>query len=190
MLLDSIKQKEESKKKDVELEISWGVGLKQKAEELVKKKSKEDEIKKLTPWEERLTKQKEKRRQRKLGKQSVVATEKGSESSGSRDDDDDDSSLDQPFSDDEVDVDMNDPFFKQELKSRGQRVQGQRKQDKKLERPKTDAGTDEKSMVLLICNLCLLLMKVHKYYCLFINKCAGPTGPPPAGRRQSREESF
>lgn len=39
MLLEDIEKKEERKKnKDMEMEITWGLGIKDKAEELVKKK--------------------------------------------------------------------------------------------------------------------------------------------------------
>lgn len=129
-LLDSINQKEESKKKEVDLEITWGVGLKQKAEELVKKKSKEEETKKMTPWEERLVKQKEKRRLKKSGKET-------SRNKNSDDSDSEDSS--QPFSDDDVDVDMNDPFFKEELDGRS----GSNKKKHKKIRAQDSGGDGE-----------------------------------------------
>lgn len=111
-LLQSIEKKEDNKKDDMELEITWGVGLKQKAEKLVKKKSKEEEIKKLTPWEEQITKQKEKRRQKKHGGKSTEQ-EVANSDSNSDDDGEDQEDDQQPFSDDDVDVDMNDPFFKE-----------------------------------------------------------------------------
>lgn len=39
MLLDDIEKKEEKKNnKDMEMEITWGLGIKDKAEELIKKK--------------------------------------------------------------------------------------------------------------------------------------------------------
>jgi hypothetical protein len=48
----------------VELEVSWGVGLKDTAEELVQKKLKERKCG-LTPFEQYLEKRKEKRKQKK-----------------------------------------------------------------------------------------------------------------------------
>lgn len=45
MLLEDIDKKEEKKKnKDMEMEITWGLGIKDKAEELVKKKINEGKI--------------------------------------------------------------------------------------------------------------------------------------------------
>lgn len=44
-LLESIENKEDKKKnKDMEMEITWGLGIKDKAEELVKKKISEGEL--------------------------------------------------------------------------------------------------------------------------------------------------
>lgn len=109
------------------MEITWGVGLKQKSEDLVKKKLEEKAAAKMTPWEEMLAKRREKRKTRKAEKKE---TEKEFESGSSTDDSSDDekdedeiaaeeggSDVDQPFSDDDVDVDLDDPFFKEEMKS-------------------------------------------------------------------------
>ncbi|KZC06127.1 PREDICTED: ESF1 homolog [Dufourea novaeangliae] len=60
-LLKEIEEKEESKqKKDVELEFTWGLGTKEKAEKLVKEKMKKDES--LTPFEQYLEKRKAKKK--------------------------------------------------------------------------------------------------------------------------------
>ncbi|XP_023934803.1 ESF1 homolog [Bicyclus anynana] len=103
MLLDDIESKEQKKQnKDMEMEITWGLGVKDKAEELVKKKINKDDDKDLTPFEKLLQKRKEKKKQRKLeNKQKTDETK--SDSDGS-------SSDDIPS-----DVDMNDPYFAEEF---------------------------------------------------------------------------
>lgn len=52
------------------MEITWGVGLKQKTEELVKKKIQENQT--LTPFEQLLEKKKERRKQKKEAKKHQV----------------------------------------------------------------------------------------------------------------------
>lgn len=125
-LLHDIQAKEEGKRKgEVELEVTWGVGLKQKAEEIVKKKSKEAELEGLTPWEQRLHKSKEKRRGAKKGR-----------------DEEADEGAEQPFSDDDVEVDMNDPFFKDELIDRAKKdgPPNKQKPNKKKNESQDDKG--------------------------------------------------
>lgn len=64
-MLKGIEQEEEKKKfHDVEMEISWGVGLKDKTEELVQKKLNERKND-LTPFEQYLKKRKDKKKQKK-----------------------------------------------------------------------------------------------------------------------------
>lgn len=59
--MKEIEEKEESKqKKDVELEFTWGLGTKEKAEKLVQERLKKDQ--KLTPFEQYLEKRKEKKK--------------------------------------------------------------------------------------------------------------------------------
>ncbi|XP_034832122.1 ESF1 homolog [Maniola hyperantus] len=102
MLLDDIETKDQKKQnKDMEMEITWGLGVKDKAEELVKKKINEDD-KDLTPFEKLLQKRKEKKKQRKLkNKQKTDDTKTDSDGSSS----------------DEIpsDVDMSDPYFAEEF---------------------------------------------------------------------------
>lgn len=63
-LLKQLDKDEEAKrKKDVELEFTWGIGTKEKAEKLVKEKLNKDED--LTPFEEYLAKRKAKQKARK-----------------------------------------------------------------------------------------------------------------------------
>lgn len=60
-LLKEIEEQEEAKqKKDVELEFTWGIGEKEKAEKLVQEKMKKDEY--LTPFEQYLEKRKAKKK--------------------------------------------------------------------------------------------------------------------------------
>lgn len=100
-LLATIAQSEESSKKnkgDVEMEISWGVGLQSKAEEMVKKKMAEKALE--TPWEQQLAKRREKRKALKQEKKQLEVAPPS----------DDEESDDIPS-----DIDMNDPYFKEEF---------------------------------------------------------------------------
>jgi len=64
-LLQGIEEQEQQKKfRDVEMEVSWGIGLKDMTEELVQKRLKERKGG-LTPFEQYLEKRKEKRKQKK-----------------------------------------------------------------------------------------------------------------------------
>ncbi|XP_036042545.1 ESF1 homolog isoform X2 [Onychomys torridus] len=96
-LLEVIKEKErKGKENDMEMEIKWVPGLKESAEEMVKNRLEGKD--KLTPWEQFLEKKKEKKRLKK--KQKALAEE---------------------ASEDELpsDVDMNDPYFAEEVKKIG-----------------------------------------------------------------------
>nr|CAD7587900.1 unnamed protein product [Timema genevievae] len=64
LLLDFEEEEQRKKSGEVEMEVSWGLGLKEKAKELVKKKMKEGQD--LTPFQEYLDKRQDKRRQKKL----------------------------------------------------------------------------------------------------------------------------
>ncbi|XP_072265712.1 ESF1 homolog [Pyxicephalus adspersus] len=100
-LLKTIQDKEKKQEeKDVEMEVKWVPGLKESAEQMVKNKLEGND--KLTPWEKYLQKQKEKRKMKKKKKENVKE----------KDEDDEE---------DEVpsDVDLNDPFFSEELKKPG-----------------------------------------------------------------------
>ncbi|KAB5523647.1 hypothetical protein PHYPO_G00154970 [Pangasianodon hypophthalmus] len=97
-LLQSIQDKERKEKdKDMEMEITWVPGLKESAEKLVKKKMEGKD--KMTPWEEFLEKKKEKKNEKRKGKKEAEAQDEAA------------------ISDDELppDVDLNDPFFSEEL---------------------------------------------------------------------------
>ncbi|XP_013186902.1 ESF1 homolog [Amyelois transitella] len=102
-LLEEIESKEENKKnKDMELEITWGLGIKDRAEELVKKKLNE-EAKDLTPFEKLMKKRKEKKKERKLKIKQEEEHENKLDVGNS--------------SSDEVpsDIDLNDPYFAEEF---------------------------------------------------------------------------
>ncbi|XP_017571978.2 ESF1 homolog [Pygocentrus nattereri] len=95
-LLQGIQDREKKEKdKDMEMEITWVPGLKETTEKLVKKKLEGKD--KLTPWEEFLEKKKEKKKEKRKGKKDAEA--------------------EAVISDDELppDVDLNDPFFSEEL---------------------------------------------------------------------------
>lgn len=61
-LLEQIKKKEQEDEDGNELEVTWEVGLKESAEELIKRKKDEKERKKLTPWESYLSERKQKKK--------------------------------------------------------------------------------------------------------------------------------
>ncbi|GAB6020676.1 hypothetical protein CHUAL_003345 [Chamberlinius hualienensis] len=153
-LLQNIEEEEKKKlDKDVHMEISWGVGLKEKTEELVKKKLNKKE--ELTPWEKYLDKKKEKKRQK---KQNKAPTDNEEEEK---------SNSENEYSDDEVpsDVDLNDPYFKEEFESekKGKEIK-KKKQKNKNGKPMTDnAGVEDDEQKKA--ELSLLLMDdedVHK----------------------------
>ncbi|CAG9786637.1 unnamed protein product [Diatraea saccharalis] len=104
-LLEDIEKKEETKhNKDMEMEITWGLGKKDKAEELVKKKLNNDKV--LTPFEKMIEKRKEKKKQKKLkNKQALGNTMNDLSDNGTQ------------SSEDEIpsDIDMNDPYFAEEF---------------------------------------------------------------------------
>lgn len=99
-LLKNIEEEEEAKKnKDVELEFSWGLGVKEKAEKLVKEKMKNKE--ELTPFEQYLEKRKVKRKAKREERKKVKEDGQKSDSEGSL----------------PSDVDMNDKYSADEFKN-------------------------------------------------------------------------
>ncbi|XP_018319855.1 ESF1 homolog [Agrilus planipennis] len=90
------KKEEEKKKKDIEMEVTWGIDIEEKTRKLVKEKmAKKDEK---TPFEQYLEKRKEKRKEKR---------EKIKKSTNNSDND----------SEDSVDIDFNDPYFKEEFQN-------------------------------------------------------------------------
>lgn len=110
-LLKTITDEEDKKKNDVQMEISWGVGLEEKTKELMKEKNKKE----LTPFQQLLEKKKEKRKKKRLEKQQETEEDKEEDIPS--------------------DIDMNDPYFKEELDAM------------KLDKPKkkTKRGNDKSS---------------------------------------------
>jgi hypothetical protein len=134
-LLEGIEEsKNKEKDDDVQMEITWGVGLKKKTEELVKKKNEEKIAKDRTPWEEMLAKQKEKRKQKRKEKTKKASHESDDES-------------DKPFSDDDVDVDLNDDFFKDEVVSSSSK---KREKQNKFETKAPDEEANKAALELLM----------------------------------------
>ncbi|XP_044519347.1 ESF1 homolog isoform X2 [Gracilinanus agilis] len=102
-LLQLVQEKEKKcKDNDMEMEIKWVPGLKESAEEMVKNKLEGKD--KLTPWEQFLEKKKEKKKLKKKQKLQSVTEEETSE--------------------DELpsDVDLNDPYFAEEVGKIGKSV--------------------------------------------------------------------
>ncbi|XP_012636289.2 ESF1 homolog [Microcebus murinus] len=117
-LLQVIQEKEKKgKENDMEMEIKWVPGLKESAEEMVKNKLEGKD--KLTPWEQFLEKKKEKKRLKK--KQKALAEE---------------------ASEDELpsDVDLNDPYFAEEVKKIGTKK-------KSIKSAKDDLSPEEESEI-------------------------------------------
>ncbi|XP_061686012.1 ESF1 homolog [Syngnathoides biaculeatus] len=96
-LRDKEKKRQQEEDKNMEMEVTWVPGLREVTEQLVKKKLEEKE-RQLTPWEDFLQKKKDRKKNKK--KNSKKRDDKGDE-----------------LSDDQLpsDVDLDDPFFKEEL---------------------------------------------------------------------------
>lgn len=126
-LLKSIeKEEEDKKKKDGELEFTWGLGTKEKAEKLVQKKLKDSEN--LTPFEQFLEKRKEKKK---------LKREEKNKAKDSGDYDSEDSIP--------ADVDMNDPYFAEEFKNCPSEKKRSKKKSKGKKAPSDDESDEEKS---------------------------------------------
>lgn len=102
-LLKSIEQEKEDKKNEVHLEISWGLGDKEKTEKLIKEDAKKKQNKELGQFEQFI----EKRKAKKIAKR---------EQKKNRQEEDVDEDSDSEESIPEG-IDMNDPYFADELKN-------------------------------------------------------------------------
>ncbi|RVE76750.1 hypothetical protein OJAV_G00012180 [Oryzias javanicus] len=124
-LLRSIQSRDgrQQEDQDMEMEVTWVPGLKETTEKLVKKKLEGRD--QLTPWEEFLQKKKEKRRQKRSGKQQEASDEELS---------------DEPLP---PDVDLSDPFFAEELGAAADLRDVKRKQKKKKKRAETADNKEE-----------------------------------------------
>lgn len=128
-LLQDIEEKEKAKnRKNVEMEISWGIDLKQKTEKLIKeKKAKNDEK---TPFEQYLEKRKEKRKQKREQKKM-----------NSKDSNDSDSDI-------PSDIDMNDKYFAEEFNNSD--FKKNKKHTKKDENSESDNDDREQAELELL----------------------------------------
>ena len=70
-LLREIQDKERKSDRDQEIEITWEPGLRETTEDLVTSKMKEKERRKMTPWESYLQTKKEKRKEKRMGKEVI-----------------------------------------------------------------------------------------------------------------------
>lgn len=107
-LMAVIAKKEEESKKgktDIEMEITWDLGLKDRAEKLVKQKMAEKSAE--TAWEKQLAKSKEKHKAKRLEKKKQQQLEVAPPSSDEEEDEDDIPS----------DIDMNDSYFREEFEN-------------------------------------------------------------------------
>ncbi|XP_075719203.1 ESF1 homolog [Rhinoderma darwinii] len=131
-LLKSIQDKEKKQQeKDIEMEVKWVPGLKESAEQMVKNKLEGKD--KLTPWEKYLQKQKDKRKSKRKKKESVEE---------SNDEDDAPS-----------DVDLNDPFFSEEMKKPGLQKKsagGKRQEDQESSADEEETEKQKARMALLM----------------------------------------
>ncbi|XP_034941541.1 ESF1 homolog isoform X2 [Chelonus insularis] len=141
-LLKSIEEKEEEKKKkEVELEFTWGLGIKEKTEKLVKERMKKKEN--LTPFEQFLEKRKEKKKAKLEEKKKTKQSDINGESSNEEESDSEDSIP--------SDVDMNDPYFAEEMKNMKQK-------NKKIKSKKINHDSDDEEKIQKKSELELLML--------------------------------
>lgn len=122
--MKNIEEEEEAKKnKDVELEFSWGLGTKEKAEKLVKERMKNKE--ELTPFEQYLEKRKAKIKTKREERKKLKEESQKSDSEDSL----------------PSDIDMNDKYFADKLKNNKSR----RKAKKDNETSIVDSSNEEEN---------------------------------------------
>ncbi|KAL1459796.1 hypothetical protein WDU94_011750 [Cyamophila willieti] len=140
-LLKSINDDEAAKKNDVEMEISWGVGLEDRTKELMKEKKQKD----LTPFQKLLEKKKDKRKKKREEKQK---SEKENGEGGGGDDDI------------PSDIDMNDPYFKEEIDAmkKSNKKSKQQSDNNRLEEEEGESSESDSDEANAQANLELLLM--------------------------------
>ncbi|RXN09195.1 ESF1-like protein [Labeo rohita] len=128
-LLKSIQDKDKEKDEGMDMEVTWVPGLKETTEKLVKKKMEGKD--QLTPWEQYLQKKKEKKKEKRKGKKVNEAV--------------DAEDAEPAISDDELpdDVDLDDPFFKEELGSTTSLKNKKNKKNKKKDDEKTPEEREE-----------------------------------------------
>ncbi|XP_077102191.1 ESF1 homolog [Siphateles boraxobius] len=123
-LLKSIQDKDKGNDDAMDMEITWVPGLKETTEKLVKKKMLGKDI--LSPWEEYLQKKKEKKKEKRKGKKEALEAEPG-------------------ISDDELpaNVDLNDPFFTEELGATASLENKKNKKSRKKDEERTPEELEE-----------------------------------------------
>lgn len=131
---DILQKEEDKKKKDIELEFTWGVGTKEKAEKLVKESLKKKD---LTPFEKYVEKRKEKLKE-KRNKRKNLSKEENNENTSD--------------SDDSIpsDVDMNDPYFAEEYKSTKVKTKKTKKSKNHAENNSEDENNKAQLELLLL----------------------------------------
>lgn len=125
-----------SKKSEMEMEISWDVGLKDKAEDLLKKKL--NDKKNETVWEKTLAERREKRKAKKKEKKEKKAEDVEAEEF-------EDSQDDIPS-----DVDMNDPYFREEFETGDFEKPTKQKKTQKTEKESTNPENAAELELLLM----------------------------------------
>ncbi|GAB1607512.1 ESF1 homolog [Argonauta hians] len=118
---ENVKKK---KRGDIEMEITWEPGLKEKTENLVKQRSKNEAS---TPWQEYLDKVKTKRKEKKSARK-AAKKESNKES--------------KTFSDDDMpsDVDLDDPYFTSEFDTKKKSKTQKKKEKKEKKKKKHEDG--------------------------------------------------
>ncbi|KAG8042449.1 hypothetical protein G9C98_005083 [Cotesia typhae] len=130
LLQQNAENEKKKKKSDIDFECEWGMreenDLKENTEKLVKKKIDEKEKEKLTPFEKYKLKVQEKKKAKKLKKKQLK------NKTGNLSDSDDDSIP--------SDVDMNDPYFKEEMIN----MKPNKAKNKKSKKNAVDSDDEEK----------------------------------------------
>lgn len=127
LLAEIEKSSEEKNKKDVEMEVTWELNVKDKSEKLVKKKI-EDGVDK-TPFQQYLDKRKEKRKLKKKDKKNKDGQ-------------------DEEQSDSDMDFDMNDPYFAEEFNN--SEFKTKKKHDKKNKEEDNSEDEQQKAQLELL----------------------------------------
>lgn len=129
-LLQDIEEKESAKKDEVQMEISWGIDLKEKTDKLSKARAENAEQ---TPFQQYLEKRKTKRKEKR--KQKLEGRNKDNES-------------DESGSDIPSDVDMNDPYFAEEFNNH--EFEKKKKKNKKPDSKKRENNEEKNAELELL----------------------------------------
>ncbi|KAG5680550.1 hypothetical protein PVAND_010051 [Polypedilum vanderplanki] len=131
-LLDEINQKEnEKKKRQVEMEYTWGVGGSDKKIPSSNENSEEENDKNLTPFEKMLEKKKQKKKLKKENRKKQLEGDDESQENGYSSSDFDD-------------IDMNDPYFAEEFANDEYKMPSRKGKKKAIDKNKNDSEDEEK----------------------------------------------